>query len=389
MPAPRKYPDELRQRAIRMAVDARRNPASRSGAIARIADQLGINRETLRNWVTQAEVDAGDRPGTTTDQAQRLPTQGRGWYGHPIPQPRQEHHMPPEYPELTAIADSITLHGQDTTGDLAQHALNFYEQRYSDFPPQVLAAEVSRCRTLLMGSTDTDIQRVLGWMSALLGNLAHHTQDPTGALIHLGTAARVGEHVGDPALTTWALGAQSMVVMAQHRPVEALELAEQAAHLASTPLRSAQINTWCRLRPLAALGYTDELFAHTAQAQREMDRAEDVPGRFGFDRAEFELHLAEALVSLNPVKAVDHAQTSATLKRSGSPGWAAAVTVRARALAAQHHRHDAASLGESVLDAVPAGSLRATTRQRLHSLVADLGSNPAGLALADRVSSLS
>ena len=72
MPAPRKYPDELRQRATRMAVDARRDPASRSGAIARIADQLGINRETLRNWVNQAEVDAGDRPGTTTDQAQRL-----------------------------------------------------------------------------------------------------------------------------------------------------------------------------------------------------------------------------------------------------------------------------------------------------------------------------
>ncbi|OKI23767.1 transposase [Nocardiopsis sp. TSRI0078] len=72
MPAPRKYPDELRQRATRMAVDARRGPASRSGAIARVADQLGINRETLRNWVTQAEVDAGHRPGTTTDQAQRL-----------------------------------------------------------------------------------------------------------------------------------------------------------------------------------------------------------------------------------------------------------------------------------------------------------------------------
>ncbi len=72
MPAPRKYPDELRGRATRMVVEARRNPATRPGAIARIGDQLGINRETLRNWVTQAEVDAGDRPGTTTDQAQRL-----------------------------------------------------------------------------------------------------------------------------------------------------------------------------------------------------------------------------------------------------------------------------------------------------------------------------
>ena len=72
MPAPRKYPDELRERATRMVVEARRNPATRPGAIARIGDQLGINRETLRNWVTQAEIDAGDRPGTTTDQAQRL-----------------------------------------------------------------------------------------------------------------------------------------------------------------------------------------------------------------------------------------------------------------------------------------------------------------------------
>ena len=72
MPAPRKYPDELRERATRMVVEARRNPATRPGAIARIGDQLGINRETLRNWVTQAEIDAGDRPGTTTDQDQRL-----------------------------------------------------------------------------------------------------------------------------------------------------------------------------------------------------------------------------------------------------------------------------------------------------------------------------
>src|SRR5699024_9821412 len=72
MAAPRTYPDELRERATRMVVEARQNPAARDGAIARTADQLGINRETLRNWVVQAEVDAGDRSGTTTDQAQRL-----------------------------------------------------------------------------------------------------------------------------------------------------------------------------------------------------------------------------------------------------------------------------------------------------------------------------
>lgn len=72
MPAPRKYPDELRERATRMAMQARRDPTTHVGAIARVGDQLGINRETLRNWVLQAEIDAGDRSGTTTDQAQRL-----------------------------------------------------------------------------------------------------------------------------------------------------------------------------------------------------------------------------------------------------------------------------------------------------------------------------
>ena len=51
---------------------ARRDPATRPGALARIGKQLGINPETLRNWVTQAEIDAGTRPGTTTDEAARL-----------------------------------------------------------------------------------------------------------------------------------------------------------------------------------------------------------------------------------------------------------------------------------------------------------------------------
>jgi transposase len=72
MAAPRKYPDELRERAVRLAVDARRDPATRTGALRRIGDQLGINPETLRNWVTQAEIDEGHRPGTTTDDATRL-----------------------------------------------------------------------------------------------------------------------------------------------------------------------------------------------------------------------------------------------------------------------------------------------------------------------------
>ena len=72
MAAPRKYPDELRERATRLAVDARRDSSSASGAIKRIADQLGIHPEALRTWVKQAETDAGDRPGTSSGDAAKI-----------------------------------------------------------------------------------------------------------------------------------------------------------------------------------------------------------------------------------------------------------------------------------------------------------------------------
>jgi transposase len=41
--------------------------------LKRIGEQQGINPETLRNWVIEAEIDEGHRPGTTTDDASRLP----------------------------------------------------------------------------------------------------------------------------------------------------------------------------------------------------------------------------------------------------------------------------------------------------------------------------
>jgi transposase len=43
MGAPRKYPQELRERAVRLAVEARRDPNTRAGALRRIGEQLGIN----------------------------------------------------------------------------------------------------------------------------------------------------------------------------------------------------------------------------------------------------------------------------------------------------------------------------------------------------------
>ena len=59
---------ELRGRAL----DALADPARAKGAIRRIADELGVHPEALRTWVKKAQIDQGTRPGTTTDQAQRI-----------------------------------------------------------------------------------------------------------------------------------------------------------------------------------------------------------------------------------------------------------------------------------------------------------------------------
>jgi transposase len=72
MPAPKKYPDELRERAVRMVFQIREESGQRTGVIAWVASKLGINRETLRNWVKQAEIDGGQRPGISTADAQRI-----------------------------------------------------------------------------------------------------------------------------------------------------------------------------------------------------------------------------------------------------------------------------------------------------------------------------
>ena len=68
----KKYPDELRERATRMTLEALADPARAKGAIRRIADELGVHPEALRTWVKKAQVDGGLRPGTTTDEAQRI-----------------------------------------------------------------------------------------------------------------------------------------------------------------------------------------------------------------------------------------------------------------------------------------------------------------------------
>jgi len=72
MPAPRKYPDEMRDRAIRLVLDVAEEAGSITAGCRQVGEQLGINCDTLRGWVKQAQVDAGQRPGTATADAARL-----------------------------------------------------------------------------------------------------------------------------------------------------------------------------------------------------------------------------------------------------------------------------------------------------------------------------
>jgi transposase len=68
----KRYPPELRERAVRRVFETIQQTGERFGAITRVARQLGIASESLRSWVRQAEVDGGQRPGVTTSEQQRI-----------------------------------------------------------------------------------------------------------------------------------------------------------------------------------------------------------------------------------------------------------------------------------------------------------------------------
>ena len=65
MSRPKKYPDELIQRGVRLALESGR-------PVAQVAHDLGMHPETLRRHVRQAEVDSGKREGLTSEEREEI-----------------------------------------------------------------------------------------------------------------------------------------------------------------------------------------------------------------------------------------------------------------------------------------------------------------------------
>ncbi|WP_051752179.1 helix-turn-helix domain-containing protein [Streptosporangium amethystogenes] len=290
---------------------------------------------------------------------------------------------------LPAIRESLRLalldapHGNPAVVELAETAVEYYALTYSRHAPMPLFNEVHAARGLLGDAlatpadevTGTELRRTAGWLSALLGNLAFHLGDHSGARAHLAVAGALGDRTGDARLAAWTLGAQSMIARHRQDLPAALAYAHAGAGQAPSALVRAQLLGWAVLPSPAQTGQAADAEHALGEATSILaaDPAGGEPGRFGFDAAELDLHEAEAWLALGRTdRAAGRAETSAAGCVPHTPGWAAATLVLTQAEALLHPG-DAAARALDVLERIPAERLRSTARERLQRVVATLG----------------
>ena len=68
----RGYSPEVRERAVRLVLTNEHEHRSRWSAIQSIATKIGCTPETLRSWINKMEIDSGNKPGVTSDHAERM-----------------------------------------------------------------------------------------------------------------------------------------------------------------------------------------------------------------------------------------------------------------------------------------------------------------------------